>query len=47
MIKKHYEAPESEQILVKFENDFMQGSNDPTPGAAGGIERYNEYKPDF
>ena len=37
MIKKHYEIPESELLLVKFEEAFLGGTYNPK-----GIEEGNE-----
>ena len=45
MVKKQlYETPESELLVVKIEEGFLQASNYGAKGAAGGdIEEGNEY----
>ena len=44
MIKKtFYEAPETELILVRFEENIMS----PTPGAPGDNDSVNNYEDDF
>jgi hypothetical protein len=46
MIKKHYEIPESELLLVKFEENIMSLRNgvnySNTPGGAGGDDVYDD-----
>ena len=36
MEKKHYENPETEEILFKYENNIL--SSDPNPGENEGVE---------